>query len=147
MGVLQAWCASRFCCQCTLKSMKIYLSLNFLRGAHLLSTSPQFGQFCSSTTYLTNLALHDPKFITPLLIILANFVILKKSRHPFLININHPGNVFHCFNFAFMSGLIFVPVPGIYHFAYLGLALGHILQRSCRYLGQDIRRNIKKLLK
>lgn len=64
---------------------------------------------------------------------ITTFVILKKSRHPFLIHINHPGNFMYCFNFAFMAGLLFVPLPGIYHFAVLGLSLGHITIRTIKY--------------
>lgn len=78
---------------------------------------------------------------------LLNFAILKKSRHPLLIHLNHPGNLMNCFNIAFMGGLIFVPVPGIYHFAYMGLALGHLILRTTKYFKQDISRGVRKLLK
>ena len=82
---------------------------------------------------MSNLAVHDPKFITPITIMLLTFAIIKKSRHPFLVHINHPKNLTYCFNFAFMVGLFFVPLPGIYHLAYLGLGLGHITLRSIKY--------------
>lgn len=91
--------------------------------------------------------IHDPRFITPILIILINYAILKKSRHPLLINLNHPGNFMNCFNIAFMGGLIFVPIPGIYHFAYMGLGIGHLILRTIKHFNQDIKRGIRKLLK
>lgn len=77
----------------------------------------------------------------------VSFACLKGSRHPFLININHPGNFFHCFNIAFMAGLLFVPLPGIYHFAYLGMAVSHLLIRTTKYTIQDIMQGFRKLLK
>lgn len=113
----------------------------------MVITNPDYSLFCDNTAYLASLAFHDPKYLTPIAIILLNFIILKKSRHPLFINLNHPGNVMHCFNIAFMSGLLFVPVPGIYHFAYMGLALGHIMLRSLRYAREDMFRSVKKIFK
>lgn len=78
---------------------------------------------------------------------LINFIVLKKSRHPFLINLNNPGNLFHCVNIAFMSGLVFVPLPGVYHFVYLGLAIGHVGIRMSKYLAADFWRMVRKLRK
>ncbi len=91
--------------------------------------------------------MHDPMFVTPVFIIFANFVLLKTSRHPLLINLNHPNNIMHCFNIAFMGGLIFVPLPAIYHFAYLGLIAGHLSVRFVRYMREDLQRSIRKLIK
>jgi hypothetical protein len=124
---------------------QFYLCLNFLRGAHLITISPSFADFCSSTAYLESLAAYDHNFITPIIIIAANFVLLKGSRHPFWIHINHPGNLMHCLNLAFMGGLLFVPVPGVYHFAYLGLLLGHITMRFVRHTKDDLFRKLPKI--
>jgi hypothetical protein len=71
---------------------------------------------------------------------------IKRSRHPILININHPGNIMHCFNIAFMSGLLFIPIPGIFHFAYLGLGMGHLTIRFVKYTRDDIARKIRKFI-
>ena len=78
---------------------------------------------------------------------LVNFLLLKKSRHPFLINLNHPNNWMYCTNIAFMTGLLFVPLPGIYHFAYLGLASGHIFIRMMKYVWHDVKRSFRRLIK
>lgn len=83
--------------------------------------------------------------MTPIVIMLVNYQIIKKSRHPLLIHVNHPGNWMFCTNLAFMSGLIFVPAPGVYHFAYLGLGLGHLMIRYGRHLIEDIMRTYRKI--
>jgi hypothetical protein len=46
-----------------------------------------------------------------------------------------------------MSGLIFVPLPGIYSFAYMGLGIGHLVIRLIKYAKDDIGRYLRKLIK
>lgn len=45
-----------------------------------------------------------------------------------------------------MSGLIFIPIPGIYHMVYIGLSLGHLIIRIIKYMKDDMKRGVKKLL-
>ena len=51
-----------------------------------------------------------------------------------------------CFTFAFMSGLLFVPLPTVYPLTYIGLGLGHLLVRSIRYRASDWRNAFRWLL-
>ena len=39
---------------------------------------------------------------------------------------------------AFMSGLIFVPLPTIYALGYIGLMSGHLLFRTLSHEGSDL---------
>lgn len=97
-------------------------------------------EFLTQSCFFHSLALHDPSFVTPVLVMLLNFALLKTSRHPLLIHLNNPNNFFSCFNFAFMGGLLFVPVPCSYTMCYLGLGLGHLLIRAFRHTAWDVKK-------
>ena len=107
-----------------------YTLLNFFRGCHYLLSNPTFSQFCSHQ--MLPLMSHDPLFLLPLPIILLNYLILSKSRHPFLIHMVRKQNKMMCFTLAFMSGLLFAPLPSIYPLAYIGVGLGHLTVRGCK---------------
>ena len=117
---------------------KCYLLLNFLRGCHFLTVSDNYDTFVTSTTIVPDLALFDPLFLTPILIIGLNYLILRNSRHPFLIHLVRPENRIHLFNIAFMSGLIFVPIATVYHFGFIGFLLGHLMIRKVHHWNEDI---------
>ena len=51
-----------------------------------------------------------------------------------------------CFTLAFMSGLLFVPLPTVYPLAYIGLGLGHLLVRGIRHRASDWRDALRWLV-
>ena len=71
--------------------------------------------------------------MVPLFAIPIFYAIMKTSKHPFMINLNHKLNLLHCFNIAFVVGLALVPTPTAYHFTIIGLGLGHL---TVKYLGR-----------
>jgi hypothetical protein len=50
-------------------------------------------------------------------------------------------------NFAFMTGLIFVPFPVIYTLGYMGLLMGHLILRKIDYYQSDLKGEVKDSLK
>lgn len=46
-----------------------------------------------------------------------------------------------------MTGLIFVPVPVVYTFGYMGLLMGHLILRKIGYFYDDLKGEMKDNLK
>jgi hypothetical protein len=60
-----------------------------------------------------------------------------------LIHLNQEGNLFWRINLAFMAGLVFVPLPGIYALAYSGLLTGHLMIRGLYHVKDDLREDLR----
>lgn len=119
--------------------------LNFLRGGHSLITDTTLASFWGEG--LLQFSLHDPYFMLPVGVMAVNYLILSRSRHPFFIHLVRRENRLMCFNFAFMSGLLFVAAPAIYPLSYIGLALGHLSMRSLSHFGKDCKKTLSDLLR
>ncbi len=88
---------------------------------------------------MPTLASHDPTFTLPLFTMGLTYFWLAKSRHPIMIHLTKPENFLYRVNIAFMTGLLFVPLPSIYAFGYLGWMAGHLLIRTLNHEGIDLR--------
>jgi hypothetical protein len=82
----------------------------------------------------------------PIPIILLNYFIISKSRHPFLIHLVRPENKLMCFTIAFMGGLLFAPTHSVHQLSYIGLAIGHLLVRGGRYWMADVGKDARGVL-
>ena len=119
--------------------------LNFFRGGHYIITSPKFQTLCEGS--LGSMAAYDMLFsfpVLPIAVIGLNYMILSKSVHPFMIHLVRKENRLQCLNFAFMSGLIFVPCPTIYTYSYIGFAVGHLLIRFAKKTISDWKNVFKR---
>ncbi len=121
------------------------MNLNFLRGCHYILSNEQFYSFHLHTVVLPSLSSHDPKFLLPLMPMALTYLWLSGSRHPFLIHIARSENLLYRINLAFMSGLIFVPLPTIYSLSCVGLMSGHLMIRRLSHEGSDLREEWRDL--
>lgn len=83
-----------------------YYLLTIARALNSLLNDERYAQWMLSGSDIVS---HDPTFITPMAVMLINYILLHKSTHPFLIHLR--GRKMVCANLAFMSGLLFVPLP------------------------------------
>lgn len=86
-----------------------------------------------------SVAFLDPTYISPVLVMLLNYLLVGKSDHPFLVHIRQ--RKLMVWNIAFMSGLAVSIMPAVrlsttqlYNSTYLGFVLMHILLRSGKSL-------------
>lgn len=56
-------------------------------------------------------AAFDPTYLSPLLVMIANYALLGWSTHPFLVHLRQRNLI--VWNTAFMSGLLFVVLPTV----------------------------------
>lgn len=101
-----------------------------MRAAHYILINDSFNSLNLHTVIFPTLAAYDPLFMLPLIPMALTYFWINGSRHPILIHLTRPENLFFRINLAFMAGLIFVPLPTIYSLAYSGLLTGHLIVRK-----------------
>lgn len=91
-----------------------------------------------------SVAFLDPTYISPVLVMLLNYLLVGKSDHPFLVHLRQRKLV--AWNIAFMSGLAVSIMPAVrlnatqlYNSTYFGFILMHILLRSGKSLSTRYR--------
>ena len=75
---------------------------------------------------------HDPSFTLPVLVILTNFILLKGSEHPFLINMRKEWSITWQSLFCLYGSAMFIVLPQSYSIAYLSYLGVHLVIRALR---------------
>ncbi len=117
---------------------------NYFRALNSMSSNPDFYPGFTNDMGIFNLAYYDINFILPVLMMINNFILIKKIDHPWLIN--YRNNNLKILYLSFVLGIFTIVWPKSYCLSYLSYSLTHIVvkiiadkihSRRVRYLSYN----------
>lgn len=107
---------------------QVVFMLNYFRALNSMSIHPHFYENFTNDLNLINLASHDIYFILPVLVIINNFLLIRKIDHPWLIN--YRDNKMKILYISFILGIFSIFVPKCYCISYLSYCLTHMIIKT-----------------
>ena len=75
---------------------------------------------------------HDPTYLLPIVVMMANYFLITKSEHPFLINVRKDWSPLSRSFLCLYGSAMFIVLPQSYSIAYLSFLISHFIIRELR---------------
>lgn len=113
-------------------SSQLYLLLNYFRGLNSMSKAGNIYPGFTKDIYGINLALNDTTFLIPIIVFVNNYLLLRISNHPWLINynMNATNNYSKLIYLSFIMSLFSVFWPKCYAISWISYCITHMVIRK-----------------